>query len=438
MARLNTKPTTTARTHEGAPAVPPKNAGAELRRAVASCLLWEDQFYESGVAIADRIADLVSRTAPADVAALAIEARSQMNLRHAPLWLIAGLARAGQIAALAPADYPSVVRRADEMGELLAMLWKDGKRPIPAAMKKGLALAFGQFDAYQLAKYDRATSVRLRDVLRLVHPKPKDDEQAAMWKALIAGELPAPDTWEVALSGGADKAEAFTRLISEGRLGYMALIRNLRKMAEVGVDADLVKAAIIARKGARFVLPFRYIAAARAAPQFEPALDEALCAAVEDMPVMPGKTVVLVDVSGSMDTKLSAKSDMTRIDAACALASIIHGDVRVFSFSNSLVEVPPRRGMAGVDAIRRSQPHGGTYLGRAIREINAKVVYDRLIVVTDEQSHDAVGGPRDGSRGYLINVASYRNGVGYGEWTRIDGFSENVLRFIHESEARDR
>jgi len=438
MARLNTKPTATARTHEGAPGTPPKNAAAELRRAVSSCLLWEDQFYEGGVAIADRIADLVSRTAPADVAALAIEARSQMNLRHAPLWLIAGLARAGQIAALRPADYPLIVRRADEMGELLAMLWKDGKRPIPAAMKKGLAAAFGQFDAYQLAKYDRATSVRLRDVLRLVHPKPKDDEQAAMWKALIAGELPSPDTWEVALSGGADKAETFARLIREGRLGYLALLRNLRNMADAGVDADLVKGAIIARKGARFVLPFRYIAAARAAPQFEPALDEALCAAVEDLPVMPGKTVVLVDVSGSMDTKLSAKSDMTRIDAACALASIIHGDVRVFSFSNSLVEVPPRRGMAGVDAIKRSQPHGGTYLGRAIREINAKVRYDRLIVVTDEQSHDAVGGPADGSRGYLINVASYRNGVGYGDWTRIDGFSENVLRFINESEARDR
>lgn len=438
MSALNTRPRNTARTHEGAPAVPPKNAAGELRRAVSSCLLWEDQFYESGVAIADRIADLITRAKPEEVAALAIEARSQMNLRHAPLWLIAGLARAGQIAALAPASYPMVVKRADEMGELLAMLWKDGKRPIPAAMKKGLAEAFRQFDAYQLAKYDRASAVRLRDVLRLVHPKPRDDEQAAMWKALLDGTLPSPDTWEVALSGGADKAEAFTRLIAEGKLGYLALLRNLRKMAEVGVDADLVKAAIIARKGARFVLPFRYIAAARAASQFEPALDEALCAAVEGMPVLPGKTAVLVDVSGSMDTRLSSKSDLTRMDAACALASVIHGDLRVFSFSNDLVEVPPRRGMAGVDAVRRSQPHGGTRLGAALEQVNRRFAYDRVIVVTDEQSHDRVGGPRPGARGYMINVAAYKNGVGYGDWTRIDGFSENVLRFIHESEASER
>ncbi len=441
MSALNTRPRNTARTHEGAPAVPPKTSLAELRRAVSSCLLWEDQFYEGGVAIADRIADLVAgQSNAAAVMALAIEARQQMNLRHAPLWLIAALVRNGAARAehgILPGDLAQVIKRADEPGELLAMIWKDGKRPIPAVVKKGIAEAFGQFDAYQLAKYDRASAVRLRDVLRLVHPKPRDDEQAAMWKALLDGTLPAPDTWEVALSGGADKAEAFTRLITDGKLGYLALLRNLRKMAEVGVDADLVKAAIIARKGARFVLPFRYIAAARAAPQFEPALDEALCAAVEGMPVLPGKTAVLVDVSGSMNARLSAKSDLTRMDAACALASVIHGDLRVFSFSNDLVEVPPRRGMAGVDAVRRSQAHGGTRLGAALDQVNRRFAYDRVIVVTDEQSHDRVGGPRPGTRGYMINTASYRNGVGYGDWTRIDGFSENVLRFIHESEGRD-
>ena len=437
MARMNAKPTG-PRTFEGGPAIAPKSPLAELRRAVSSCLLWEDQFYESGVAIADRIAGLIAQCDPGAVADLAIEARNKMNLRHAPLWLVAGLSRAGQIAVLEAQHYPHIIRRADEMGELLAMIWKDGKTPIPNAMKRGLAEAFRQFDAYQLAKYDRAATVRLRDVLRLVHPKPKDDEQSAMWKALIAGELASPDTWEVALSGGADKRETFTRLISEGKLGYLALLRNLRNMVEAAVDPDLVKTAIIARRGAHNVLPFRYVAAARAAPMFEPALDEALCAAVEGMPILPGKTVVLVDVSGSMDAKLSAKSDMTRMDAACALASVIHGDVRVFSFSNSVVEVPPRRGMAGVDAIRRSQLHGGTRLGHALSEVNLMTRYERIIVITDEQASDSVGSPRPEGRGYMINVASARNGVGFGDWTRIDGFSENVLRYIGESEASDR
>jgi len=135
-----------------------------------------------------------------------------------------------------------------------------------------------------------------------------------------------------------------------------------------------------------------------------------------------------------MDAPLSGKSDMKRIDAAAALASIVHGDVRVFTFSHNLVEVPPRRGMAGVDAVIRSQPHGGTYLGGALVKVNEIAAYDRIVVITDEQSHDSVGGPRPDARGYMVNVASHKNGVGYGQWLRIDGFSENILRFIADHE----
>jgi len=429
--RLNVARSNPNRTYEGAPALPPKNALAELRRAVSSCLLWEDQFYEDGVAIADRIAGLVAQCDPAAVAALAVETRTSMKLRHAPLWLLTALAFAGKGAG---ADtYDAVINRADEMGELIAMFWKDGKRPLPAAMKRGLGQAFAKFDAYRLGKYNRKTAVSLKDVLRLVHPKPANDEQAALWKRVIDGTLESPDTWEVALSGGADKRETFERLLRERNLGYLALLRNLRNMVEAGVDSALVRDAILARKGAHNVLPFRYVAAARYAPQYEPALDEALCAAIEHLPILPGKTAILVDVSGSMDERLSGKSDMTRIDAAAALASIVHGDVRVFTFSHQVVEVPPRRGMAGVDAIKRSQPHGGTYLGAAVAAINSQVPHDRLIVITDEQSHDSVGSPV-AKNAYMINVAAYRNGVGYGPWLRIDGFSENVLRFIHERE----
>lgn len=428
--RINVAVRNPHRTFEGAPAVQPHKSIDQLRRAVSACLLWENQFYEDGVTIADRIASLVAQCDTADVAALAIEARRDMKLRHAPLWLIASLANAGKGASAE--TYAAVISRADEMGELVAQFWKDGKRPLPSAMKRGLALAFAKFDAYQLGKYDRKTAVKLRDILRLVHPKPQSDEQAALWKSVIDGSLASPDTWEVALSGGADKRETFTRLLNEGKLGYLALLRNLRGMSEAGVDSGIIREAILARKGAHNVLPFRYVAAARAAPQFEPALDEALCAAIEDMPILPGKTVVLVDVSGSMDYPLSQKSDLTRMDAAATLASIIHGDDRVVTFSDQVVEVPPRRGMSGVDVIIRSQQHGGTYLGAAVAAVNEQIPHDRMIVITDEQSHDAVGGPK--GKGYMINVASQQNGVGYGDWTRINGFSENVLRFIADHE----
>lgn len=417
-------------THEGASAAI-LSAGQRLRRSVLSCLLWEDEFYEDGESIAERIYTLALEVEPQTVASLAVEAREQMKLRHAPLILLCALIKSG--GALVAPTIERVIQRADELSELVAVYWRNGKKPLSKQMKLGLARAFTKFDAYALAKYDRAGPVRLRDVLFLSHAKPKDEAQAELWKHLAAGTLSSPDTWEVALSGGADKAETFTRLLSDRKLGYLALLRNLRNMDRAGVDETLVKSAILARKGAEHVLPFRYVAAARAAPRFEPWLDQALSETILEQPVFAGRTIVLVDVSGSMDCRLSAKSDLTRMDAAATLAAIIPGDVRVFTFSDEVVEVPPRRGMAGVDVVIRSQMHAGTELGKAVTKVNG-IKHDRLIVITDEQSRDRVTQPV-AKQAYMINVASHRNGVGYGgAWTHIDGFSENVLRYIGEQE----
>lgn len=417
-------------TAEGAPA---KRISAEqaLRRSVLSCLLWEKEFYEDGQSIADRITEEAAKVSKETVAALAIEARNVHGLRHAPLLLLLDLIRRGGPGVADAVD--GTIRRADELGELVALYWRGGRKMLPRQMKAGLAKAIGRFNEYALAKYDRDGPVKLRDVLFLAHPKPKDDEQAALFKRIAERQLVTPDTWEVALSGGADKKEAFERLLREGKLGYLALLRNLRNMTEAGVERDLITAAIVARKGAEMVWPFRYVAAARAAPQLEPYIDQALCEAVASGPRLSGLTAVLVDVSGSMDTKLSAKSDMTRLDAAAALASVINGDVRVFTFSEQVVEVPPRRGMSGVDAVIKSQPHGGTYLGAAVQAVNVNVKHDRLIVISDEQTADRVPDPV-AKHAYMINVASNKNGVSYGRWTHIDGFSEAVVRFIAESE----
>jgi hypothetical protein len=295
-----------------------------------------------------------------------------------------------------------------------------------------------RFSEYDLAKYNRDSEITPRDVLFLSHAKPKDEAQAALWKKLAAKELATPDTWEVQLSAGADKRETFERLIRERKLGYFALIRNLRNMEQAGVDVQLVREAILARKGgAEKLLPFRYIAAARRAKQFEPQLDTAMQAALTELPKLTGTTIVLVDNSGSMSAQLSRKSDMTRADAAAGVAIVARGvceSVRVFVFSDSCVEVPPRSGMALRDAIHTATRMGGTQLGAAVTAVS-KLPHDRLIVITDEQSADRVPEPK--GLGYMINVASNRNGVGYGKWLHVDGWSDAVVRFISEHERAD-
>ena len=431
--RLNVRKFFQPKTHEGAPAAR-ITAEQQLRRTVMACLLWENNFYEGGIAVAERMKDLVRRCDPDMVANLAIEAREKGRLRHTPLLLMRELARHPEKPKIA-AGLARVIQRADELSEFMAMYWSEGRCPLSAQVKKGLAEAFGKFDAYQLAKYNRNSAVRLRDVLFMCHAKPKDGAQEDLWKELVEKRLNAPDTWEVGLSAGAGKKETFTRLIKESKLGYMALLRNLRNMTEADVDFNLIKNAILSGAEKSKALPFRFVAAANAAPRYEPVLDEAMKAAVKHLEPLSGQTYVLIDVSGSMEWRLSGKSDLNRIDAASALGVLVCAlseSARVFTFSNRVVEVPPRASLSLIKAIQNSQNHGGTELGAAVREINKKGPYDRLIVITDEQSHDRV--PSPAGRGYLINVATYKNGVGYGDWVHIDGFSEAVVNFIQSYE----
>jgi hypothetical protein len=427
------------RTHEGAPArhISPE---LQLRRSVLACMLWEDQFYEDGVAIAGRIRELVAKVPAEKVAALAVEAREKMKLRHAPLLLVREMARLATHRQLVAETLYRVVQRADELSEFVALYWSEGKQPLSAQVKKGLAAAFTKFDEYALAKYDRATPVKLRDVLFLSHAKPVDQAQAELWKRLVEDELATPDTWEVALSSGADKREAWERLLAENKLGALALLRNLRNMAEAKVGEQAIRDGLDRMKTER-VLPFRFIAAARYAPQWEAELEKAMFRALqgqtsEGQPKLPGKTVLLVDVSGSMDAQLSRRSEMRRNDAAYGLAVLLREiaeKVSIYSFSDKLVQVPARQGFALRDAINASQPHSSTYLGKALSGIHENGdSYDRLIVITDEQSHDPV--PNAKARGYMINVASYQNGVGYGTWTHIDGWSDSVIEYIRAAE----
>jgi len=334
----------------------------------------------------------------------------------------------------------SVIQRPDEMTELLAIYWMDAlgpmqqrkRQPVSAQIKKGLARALTKFDAYQFAKYDRDGAVRIRDVLFLVHPKPKDADQAKVWKQLVDGELVSPDTWEVSLSSGKDKRETFERLIADNKLGGLALLRNLRLMQKAEVPRKTIADVIAAMRTDR-ILPYRFITAARYAPDFESELESAMLKSVKGYARLPGRTRLLIDVSGSMFAPLSAQSEMMRAEAACGLAILareVCDEVEVFTFSQGVVKVPPRRGFALRDAIINSQPHSSTFLGKAVTEIDRKG--DRLIVFTDEQSHDQVANPK--GRGYMVNVASYQHGVGHGAWTRVDGFSEAVIAWIATSE----
>jgi 60 kDa SS-A/Ro ribonucleoprotein len=183
------------------------------------------------------------------------------------------------------------------------------------------------------------------------------------------------------------------------------------------------------------------VTAARYAPKLEDALEAAMFRGVAGLPELSGATGLLVDVSGSMNHRLTAKGETTRMDAAAGLAILLREKAAEFSiatFSDTCVELPPRRGFALRDAIVKSQAHSGTYLKRALTQLNESAEWrnlERLIVITDEQSHGGIL-PAWTRKAYVVNVAPYKNGVSYGNgWTHIDGWNERILDYFAATES---
>jgi len=430
------------------------NAEKQLRRSVMACMLWEGAFYEDGEDISMRIASLIPSVNPEKVAEMAVKARVEQKLRHVPLFIAREMARSDKHKHLVSETLQNIIQRPDELTEFLSIYWKEKKQPISNQIKKGLAQAFTKFDEYSLAKYNRQEAIKLRDVLFLTHPKPVNKAQEKIWKKLVDGTLATPDTWEVSLSAGKDKKETFTRLIKEGKLGGLAMLRNLRNMEEAGVPVEVVRKGLKEMDVER-VLPFRFITAAKYAPRYEAELEAAMLKNLSTNTKLPGKTVVIVDVSGSMNAQLSAKSELTRQEAANALTMILREvgkDVVIYATGgndHAMVHatslVPSRRGFALNEAIKKAERElggGGIFLTQVMDyTLKQEKKADRVIVITDEQDCDRKCNPslaeKWGKRNYLINISVEKNGIGYGDFVHIDGWSEAIVDYIIELEKAD-
>jgi 60 kDa SS-A/Ro ribonucleoprotein len=158
--------------------------------------------------VADRVAELVAQVHARKVAALAVEAREQMKLRHAPLLLVREMARHKTHRGLVADTLARVMRKPDDLLDFLVIYWKAGRVPLSSQVKKGLAAALQRFDERELAKCDRRRRIKLRDVLFLSHAKPRDEAQAAVWKRLIWGRLTTSRTRMPVPTAGEDREQS--------------------------------------------------------------------------------------------------------------------------------------------------------------------------------------------------------------------------------------
>ncbi|WP_299674307.1 TROVE domain-containing protein [uncultured Dokdonia sp.] len=328
----------------------------ELYTAVVNSTL-EKTSYEKGQDRLQRIIDLIQKNDPYFVAQLAVYARQKMYLRSIPIVLAVELSKIHSGDNLVSRTVNGVIQRADEITELLAYYQVANQRTgtkklnkLSKQVQKGIVMALNKFDAYQFAKYNRQTEVTFKDAIFLTHPKAKDDAQQAIFNHVIQDTLEAPYTWEVELSklgqqsfkNAQEKQKALTAqwetLIDSKKLGYMALMRNLRNILQADVSAvhiskiaDTLTDPYHVKRSKQF--PFRFMAAYQElmsikssyTPYLLEALETAIKISVENIKGfdLDTKVVIACDVSGSMMQPISAKSKIQAYDIGLVLGMLL-------------------------------------------------------------------------------------------------------------------
>ncbi|CAM5711536.1 TROVE domain-containing protein [Streptomyces badius] len=444
-----------------------RDTKSELFLLAVANFVGTDTFYETGGQRDDRYTQLIRQVAVIDpdwCTGFLHWLRSDANMRTASLVGAAEFAKARLEAGVAGHSrqaIDSVLQRADEPGEFLGYWTSKYGRKLPKPVKRGLADAVQRlYNERSLLKYDTdSKGYRFGDVLNLVHPSPANDKawQGDLFKHALDRRMkrdePIPDnlqvlqasrtlsalpvqdrrayvldpalvtspgglagagfTWE-RLAGwlqGPMDAAAWEAVIPS--MGYMALLRNLRNFDEAGVPDEV--ADMVARKLAdpeqvakSRQLPMRFYSAFNAAPSLRwgHALDKALTASLVNIPPLGGRTLVLVDTSGSMETTFSRDGTLMRWDAAalfgialgarCAQADVVSfSSARYFRTDQPSAKTkafPLTRGGSLLGDVRKWK-EGGWFLGggtdtaAALRQEFKG--HDRVVIVTDEQAgHD--------------------------------------------------
>jgi len=436
MSRFNesTKGINTTVNHEGAVAYK-MNSEMELYTLVCTFAM-QDKFYESASEQMKRLRDLITKVSPVFVAKLAVYAREQMYLRTVPIILTVELAKFHKGDDLVSRMVKKVLQRADEIGELLSYYQIANDRTgtkkldkVSNQIKNGIREVFeaGKFNEYQFAKYNRSTDVRLRDALFLTHPKPQSDEQKSLFDKIAADTLETPYTWEVQLSelGKKDssieaKRTLWEELIDSEKLGFMALLRNLRNIIKVEVSqehinkvCDTLSNPELVRKSKQF--PFRFLSAYRSLiGPYErfgsntesdlnkryvnlviEALEKAVLVSAEQVPSFEN-AIFATDVSGSMQQLVSPKSviQMYDIGTVLCMMTYLHSKGSVTGMFGDTWEVfnfPKKNILRNANEVHQLEGRVGyaTNFHRVIEwALRQSENYDYLFAFTDTQMWD--------------------------------------------------
>lgn len=366
----------------------------------------KDQFYRTADEGLAELRELISKNDPLFVAKLGIYARTEYGLRSVSHVVAAELAKIVKGQQWTKNFFDKIVYRPDDMTEILSLYWSENKNE-PNALRKGFKKAFARFNEYSLAKYrGEGKAVSLIDVANVVHPLHTE----AIAK-LMKGTLKNEKTWEAKLSATKGdetaKQEAWGDMLRSGTLGYFALLRNLRNIIESDPGLiDLVATQLTDEKKIKksLVMPFRFLAAMGALEEADldtaavrklmTAIGKAMEIALSNVPVFEGRTLVVLDVSGSMLGRYGMWSGRAKIghDSPLAIGALFaaalyktnEADLMLFSDDASYRHIDPTYPLSAVfNEITKNLNPSGTNFHAPFQTANK--AYDRIIILSDSQ-----------------------------------------------------
>lgn len=366
-----------------------------------------DKFYRKANDEMDRLVTLIGQIKDKEfLGKAAVYTRNEFGMRSITHVLTAELVNIVSGANWLRPVIKNVIRRPDDGIEILAYyINKFGKNKLKKVLRRGISDAFGKFNEYTLAKYRcEERDIKLIDLVRLCHVEATAKNKVALEK-LVKGTLKPENTWEAKLSeAGRDaeneeevienKKEAWADLIKSGKIGYFALLRNLRNILEQSPDVMPEATQLLVNEEAikrSLVLPFRFstaydeIKVMSGANQVLGAISRALDISVNNCPELSGKTLVVLDTSGSMETAMSGSKTAKEIGALFA-ATILKrnpsADFMMFSDDAHYASINPTDSIMSImNSIHYKS--GGTNFNSIFERTDKK--YDRIIILSDMQ-----------------------------------------------------
>ena len=439
-------------------------AKQKLVTQVLTSFFNEQKFYGDNSDDMRKTIQAVIADDPRFVANLAVFARREFNMRSVSHVLVAHLAHEVAGKPYVREAVKAVSLRGDDVTEIMACYLSEFGKPVPNALKKGIADVMTGFDEYTLAKYKGdGKSVKMRDLLCLCRPTPKTAAQSEMWKRLLNGELETPYTWETQLSANGNNAETWEALIDSGKVGYMALLRNLRNIlnanpSNVNKALDTIQNPEAVKRSRQ--LPFRFLSAYREVADIGgsrvlDALENAVEAACDNVPRLPGTTVIAVDTSGSMGDKVSEKSDVCCYQIAMMLGLIANKicvNSLFYVFNTDIQKYPLSHRSGILNTAMNARCGGGTNMYLPFQKmINDRVKADRIIIISDNECNTGGGyfyrkpvqaladeyrrATNNDLWVHAIDLQGYGTQQFHGDKTNIiAGWSEKVFAFINLAE----